>query len=243
MNIAAIVLAAVATAAPAPPANATFAGVTLGESATALVAQLGEPAGVADKGDMVGLVTYIYLARDGSAMEDVMLVDGNVMSVTVLPPAGREAPAAVGATPAATALGTWYGGPASSIPSGAQPLSGPDGLLYRIGATGGVIDYMSAELPEATLRALPVAPKATLHGGLSPADAIVIVAPTEGVGVRFEYVYLALSHCGGSGHWHSTGQALLNQNGRDYDRLDAQCTVGGAKRSFFFDISSYFGKL
>lgn len=238
MTIAALVLAAAtATASPAPAQ--TFAGVTLGESATALVAQKGEPTDVVDSG---AIVTFIYLADDASAMEHVVLVNGNVFSATVWPPAGWDAPKP-GDKPAATALGATYGGPASTIPAGAQPLAGPDGWLYAIGATGGVIQMMSAELPVATIKALPASPNATLHGGTSTADAVVVIAPDESVGVRSEYVYLALHHCGGSGHWRSGEQALVNEKGVPYDRLEATRSVGSEKRSFYFNIAGYFGKL
>ena len=37
-------------------------------------------------------------------------------------------------------------------------------------------------------------------------------------------------------------QALLNHNGKSYDRLDVECTTDGEKRSFYFDITSTFGK-
>jgi hypothetical protein len=183
MMIAALVLATATNTASPAPAPASFAGVTLGESATALVAQMGEPADVVDTG---AFVTYIYLARDASAMEDVMLDDGNVFSVTVWPPAGWKAPAPQGGLPAASALGATYGGPASSIPSGDQPIAAPDGLRYRFSASGGVVDMMSAELPVAVAKALASSPKATLHGGTSTEDAIVLVAPNESVGVRSE---------------------------------------------------------
>jgi len=239
MFAALILAAATATASPAPPL-ASFAGVTLGESATALVAQKGDPADVIDSGEFV---TYIYLADDASAMEDVMLDNGNVFSVTVWPPANWNTPKPGGDKPAATALGATYGGPASSVPAGKQPLTGPDGLLYTIGARDGAIQFMAAELPQATAAALPQNPKPPLHGGTSTDDAIVVIAPNESVGVRSEYVYLALHQCGAGGHWRSGSQALVSGKGGPYDLLQATCSVGGATRSFYFNIAGYFGKL
>jgi len=237
--IGALILAA-ATATASPASAQTFAGVTLGESAAALVGQFGEPLDVVDTGQFV---TYIYLARDASAMEDVMLDNGNVFSVTVWPPAGWEPPRPQGGLSAASALGVTYGGPASSVPPGKQPFTGPDGLQYEISATGDVVDLMSAQLPYAAADKLAPNPKPTLHGGTSTDDAIVMQAPNEAVGVGSEYVYLALSHCGGGGHWKPSNQSLVNLHKRAYDRLDVTCSVGSGARSFYFDITSYFGKL
>lgn len=81
-----------------------------------------------------------------------------------------------------------------------------------------------------------------VHRGTSPADAIVINASSDSDGVRAEYRYIASQTCGQHGAWKVTSQTLLTANRRPYDKLDATCTEGNAKRSFFFDITLFFGK-
>jgi hypothetical protein len=38
-------------------------------------------------------------------------------------------------------------------------------------------------------------------------------------------------------------QSLVNSGKRAYDVLNVVCTDGGTKRSFYFDITGYFGKI
>jgi hypothetical protein len=78
--------------------------------------------------------------------------------------------------------------------------------------------------------------------GTSFADAIVVTASTEGAGVDAEYAYVARHPCAG-GSWKVTKQSLLTHGGKPYDVLDAACSNGGGTRAFFFDISSFFGKM
>jgi hypothetical protein len=69
--------------------------------------------------------------------------------------------------------------------------------------------------------------------------AIVIEgALTEPTGVKAEYVYVA-RHLPG---WAVCGQALVNPGSRVYDQLDL-ADATGKRRSIFFDITSWFGKL
>ena len=38
-------------------------------------------------------------------------------------------------------------------------------------------------------------------------------------------------------------QSLIFEENKPYDKMDCQCQNCGAKKSFIFDISSFFGKL
>jgi hypothetical protein len=83
-------------------------------------------------------------------------------------------------------------------------------------------------------------PKVRFSGGdgLTLDSAVVIIgAPSEAVGARAEYSYLA-AHFPGS---KVNRQALLSQNGKSYDRLDIT-TADGTEKTIFFDISGFFGK-
>ena len=120
---------------------------------------------------------------------------------------------------------------------------GADGLNYTFLADkSGKSVWILAQLSGAVAGALAASPAPSLHGGASMADAIVDIAPTDDIGVRYEYFYLSAHTCGNNGTWKTTGQALLQHAGRSYDKLSVTCSDGGAKRDFYFDITGYFGK-
>jgi len=97
---------------------------------------------------------------------------------------------------------------------------------------------LTAQSPAPTASAPPHS-----HDGSSLRNAIVLHARNEDEGVRSEYEYVAALTCNGGGHWKVTRQALVSAGGRSYDILSATCSDGGAERSFFFDITGFFGKL
>jgi hypothetical protein len=80
------------------------------------------------------------------------------------------------------------------------------------------------------------------HDGTSQDRAIVDRQPSEKTGVDWEYVYVAYHPCDGSTRWKVNGQSLI-RGPIVYDQLDVACPTTGAKRSFFFDITAYFGKM
>ena len=77
--------------------------------------------------------------------------------------------------------------------------------------------------------------------GTSMQDAIVIQgAHGESDGVAAEYTYLeGLYGPRGQGYL-VHGQSLLEDGGKSFDRLDIE--VKGQPKSYFFDITDYFGK-
>jgi hypothetical protein len=75
-------------------------------------------------------------------------------------------------------------------------------------------------------------------------DTYEVIAPGEKAGVDSEYMFLDTLRCGGGeGRWKVKSQALTDEKGRAYDKLDAVCTAGGETKTFTFDITSFFGKL
>jgi hypothetical protein len=236
--VAALALAAVAaTATPAP--GPAFAGVTLGESATALVTRMGDPTAVRTDADGT-MYTYV---TDRSAGQYVAIFFDRNNAVEVH--ATRIAPAQGAGL---TALGITLGAPETALASLPKPdahgnYPGADGLLYGFAAKGGIVHRIIAALPRARQTALPASPPATIHGGTSFDDALVIGAATESAGVPAEYAYLDLNPCPGGGTWKPGKQSLFDHGGKPYDVLDVVCSTGGATRSFYFDISRYFGKL
>ena len=229
-------IAALALSAAIQP---SFAGVDFGASAQSVVTRLGDPAYALDDS---GGKRYAWLV-DGFAHEYVtVFFTRNSVSEVVVTRSSPSSDDPIGA------LGVKIGAPEKTMASLPAPdtdglIAGDGGLLYHFTAEDGIVHKIFALLPKDVRDALPAAPAALIHGGTSFADALVIGATSETTGVAAEYAYLDLNDCGPGGHWKSKGQSLATDKGKPYDVLDAVCTVGGAERTFYFDISRYFGKL
>jgi hypothetical protein len=73
--------------------------------------------------------------------------------------------------------------------------------------------------------------------------AIVIHgAQGESDGVAAEYAYLELVYGPKDVEQRVTSQALMEKNGRSYDRLDVTLLKAGSSTKVYFDITDYFGK-
>ncbi len=93
-----------------------------------------------------------------------------------------------------------------------------------------------AEMPGPPPAAVTAA-KDSGRDGSSIEQAIVIDARTEFTGIDDEDYYLQKSFPG----YEKVGQALIESNGRQYDRIDI-ITGGGKQKTFYFDITSFFGR-
>lgn len=72
-------------------------------------------------------------------------------------------------------------------------------------------------------------------------NAVVIHAPNNMLGVMAEYQYVG-SRCGVRNRdWKLCMQSLVSGNGKKYDVLDIEMK-DGTRRTFYFDISDFFGK-
>ena len=77
--------------------------------------------------------------------------------------------------------------------------------------------------------------------GESIEDAIIINATEDFQGIILEYAYLRRRFGTQDFDWELKKQSLIEQNNKAYDRMDL-ILKDGAKRSIFFDISSFFNK-
>jgi|SRR5215470_11505209 len=85
----------------------------------------------------------------------------------------------------------------------------------------------------------PTAETAATEPGSSFETAIVLEgAKNELSGVEAENSYIAAHYAG----WRQRMQALLNNNGRMYDRIDIVSPKGETK-TLYFDITDWFGVL
>jgi hypothetical protein len=111
------------------------------------------------------------------------------------------------------------------------------------GCQEAVVTKTATPAPAPTATAAPATEAAgpvTFAGGdgSSVAEAILVKGATEVTGIAAEYRWL---------HDHVPGfrlkqQSLLGVGGRQYDRLDG-VMPNGERRSVFFDITEFFGKL
>ena len=72
---------------------------------------------------------------------------------------------------------------------------------------------------------------------------MVDLQQNETDGVAWEYLYLSYNPCDADTQWKLQNQSLIRVNERAYDRLHVICPTTKAERDFYFDITSYFGKL
>ena|ERR1700730_5934467 len=74
--------------------------------------------------------------------------------------------------------------------------------------------------------------------GSSFEHAIIVKAPNEQTGVPAEYAYIARHYPG----YHRRSQSLLGHGKRAFDVLEFT-TKEGKKKTLYFDITSFLGKL
>ena len=90
---------------------------------------------------------------------------------------------------------------------------------------------------------LPELPPLADPPGDSTATAVLDLQKTESQGTNWEALYLGYHRCDGQTPWNLTLQSTVRENGHVYDRLHVACPTTKTKRDFYFDITSYFGKL
>lgn len=77
--------------------------------------------------------------------------------------------------------------------------------------------------------------------GESAENAVIINTTTSLRGIPAEYAFVA-SRCGKENvEWTLESQMVLRRNGKNYDYLTVKLE-NGDKKSFYFDISQFYGK-
>ena len=222
-------------------------GITLGEPMSAVVSRLGDPMKV-QKGSSVSTF-YLYTRNHGSTLLMLSVERGRVRRIRLF---ALNAGAftltdghgiALGATEAQ--LTTLNGKPTTVLTSTENPVDiyeRPDGIWsYEI--IGGGVKAIQLAQATSEFAALSTVADPIVHGGTSFDDAIVDLADNESDGVKNEYTYLRLQECAPGVSWKTTMQSLLTHGKKTYDRLDTVCPGTNQKRTFYFDITNYFGKI
>ena len=79
--------------------------------------------------------------------------------------------------------------------------------------------------------------------GDTPETTVVILGASDSIdGIAAEYSYLEKKFGRQNLAWRLRRQSILNQKGKVYDRMDLDMQ-DGSKKTVFFDISEFFGKL
>ncbi len=244
--------ALLAVAAPAstwsnqsPPYHApmlpSFLGIRVGESATAVSVKFGAPTFVKTEPD--GEYREYNLAS-GVALV-VKVHDGLIVSVAAgLRPkmtAKITDPYGVTVGAAADTIQLRRGTPLATLSNGALEYSATPAGHWFYAIDSGKITDISLTISYEALGLTKTVDAG--RDGSSIGSSIVITAKTEMDGITAEHDYIAKLPCANGGTWLWTNQAVRSAGSSKYDQIDTKCSSSDDVRSFFFDITSFYGKL
>jgi hypothetical protein len=87
--------------------------------------------------------------------------------------------------------------------------------------------------------------KITFKGGPGDTTATAVVisgAPNSRAGIDGEYYFLMKKFGKPKADWQLQRQSVIHEKGKVYDRMDIELK-DGSKKTIFFDITEFFGKL
>jgi len=249
MTLAAILLAQAVAATPSP---VVWNNITLGVPAATLRPLLGDPLRVLvfDNGNQ--RIARYWLP--GNASTYVLVIEGRGY-IKAFHAFTEAVPSAVIESVTPDPLGIRLGESYDDVKSKAPQLSSgvePDGsssLMARVSSAFGVVYSFqtkrvhSFHWSTANGNQQPQLPPLSDPSGDSTATAILDVQKDEASGVDWEYRYLSFNPCADNARWQLKNQSLVHEGTREYDRLHVVCAPTKAERDFYFDITSYFGKL
>jgi hypothetical protein len=220
----------------------SFLGITMGEKAAAVDAAYGTPEMV--KSTVMGEVRVYRLAHGAAALM-VVVHDGLIVlaGATLGPAASANIADRYGVKlgAAASTIQDLRGTPNATLQDGSLEYNAtPSGHWYYRTSKGRVVNISLTVPYEAA--GLTKADDAGRDAS-SIAQAVVITAATETDGITAEHDYIAKIACANGGAWLWTTQTALSSGGKMYDQIDVKCSTSDDVRSFFFDITSFFGKL
>ena len=239
-----------ASASPTPAAGVTWHGVTLGMPVSDLRLRLGDPlrAVAFDNARRVARYWIPHAHALFFVIEDRGYVVGFRAESDSAPNAQVTG---VPPDPSGVLIGDpldgvkalhpdfHYDTPAGDRPTLSGRASPSVGVVYEFAGDR----VQSFQWGMALAPGAPDRPDLVQPSGNSIADAILDVQTNESDGVDWEYVYLSYHPCDGTTRWALHQQSLMNEGGRAYDRLHVVCPTTKSERDFYFDITSYFGKL
>jgi hypothetical protein len=92
---------------------------------------------------------------------------------------------------------------------------------------------------------LPGTPIRFLGGDGTSVDTAILIQGAHGEmdGTASEYRYLAMVYGRQNDAWKLEQQSLLNHAGKQYDAMAIVLVATGTKKTVYFDITDYFGKM
>jgi hypothetical protein len=227
-------------------------GITLGEPAGNLRASLGDPVRVLAFDNGNRRVARYWLAGSNTTYVIVVEERGYVVSFDAFT---GSAPSGVIQSVPADPFGVRLGETLQQVRTehpkfrGDTDEGGNPFLVASASSTVGV-EYSfedkrvrrfqwAAQVPKDK----PVLAPLTSPSGEAVGSAILDLQQNETDGVAWEYRYLAFHPCAESANWQVVRQSLLHDAGKAYDDLHVICSPTKNERDFFFDVTSYYGKL
>ncbi len=250
MLLAAILVAQAVSPSPAP--YATWNAITLGAPASTLRPGVGDPLRITLFDNGASRFARYWLPGSDSTYLIVIEVRGYIKVIDIFTDA---APTAVFENVPPDQLGVRLGDTFEAAQQQAAQLhrdtdeGGAPILIGRLTpAIGAAYSFQgnrvqSIHWTTALPAAAPDLPPLTLAAGDAISSAIFVVQKNEMDGVAWEYRFLSFHPCADGAFWKLKSQSLLHDGGRAYDRLHVFCPPTKAERDFYFDITSYFGKL
>lgn len=248
--VAALALVAPATVA-ATETQVTWHGVTLGAKATSLRPLFGDPLRIVVPPNADRRIARYWLPGADStyflAIEEQGYVTGFEAVIESTP---ADVNSTVPPDPSGVRLGDTLESVKAKHPS-FHSETGPDGnpaLVGRIsGTVGAAYGFENNRVRlfhwVMLVSGPPLSERLSEPSGDSAKTAILDVQQNEADGTSWEYRYLSFQPCDGQALWHLQRQSLVNQGGRAYDILHVVCPTTKSERDFYFDITSYFGKM
>ena len=226
-----------------PPAVSTWLGVTLGEAAKDVRAQLGKPRETlaASVGDI-----WRYDTDNGNVTLEIIINQGQVFNIAARVNDGKHSsladPLGGALGMSAQALQTARGTPLATYDNGASLAYGQAaGVRWFYSLDNGTVSAIEVSMPLPATPAPEVVADAA-HDGSAPEKAITVKAATQADAAGAEVSFLRRSPCESGGNWQVVGQQLLPAGGRYYDLYHVVCTSTKLPRDFYFDITDSFGK-
>jgi hypothetical protein len=218
--------------------SSSWLGITLGEPYSAVFARMGDP---------------VVATHDNRSAKFVYLTDRENAFLTVITEHGRVSGLRLWSLPTATPSTTdpfgirlnedaqklldARGKPSRSAADADGPFdayqSGDVLWLYYLNGNG-TVRAITLAATEDSVAAMPEQPLPALHAGASPADAIVVDAPSRGDSQRWEGMFFAVHPCANDGTWRVGKRTTQMQEGSAYDAVTATCSTGGAAQTLFF---------
>lgn len=208
-------------------------GVKLGDTLTALMNTRGAAQVYDDHGD--GEITIKYA---GPLMSRWVYdaKDNRIVAVSVIAPP----PVVVDTTPPQIVVNGPV--PSKAPRPGPVVIAAPPTAAPKPSATPAPGPTVKATTLPPTAPAVAVAQTPDPGDGGSLKRAIIIKAPDEFTGFSYIYQYLATLDCGNGGKWQAQGQTIVNGYRRNFAQVETTCTTTSEKKTWFFDITSFFGK-